>query len=418
MTLRLSVSVTPDDNHAFCPPPPPVGCRRDLIGAWRTCPHLGVSAGTPSVFGFSASDQEDELIVIGVDPHKATHTAGAVNELGKQIATLTVPARQHGFEKALAWGRRLDTERRWALEDCRHVSGSFERFLLTRGEAVVRVPPKLMAGARTSSRTFGKSDDIDAFAVARAALRETELPAAQMAGVDRDLKLLVDHREDLVGQRGAIQQRLRWHLHDIDPEIEVPERALDRKVWLDKVARKLQRKPNTLQVEIAKELLGSCRQLTRRVDSIGRQIERLVGELCPELLALPGCGHLTAAKLFAEVAGIGRFSTEAKLAVHAGVAPLEASSGARQRHRLNRHGNRQLNVALHRIAVTQGRIHQPAKVYLDKKKAEGKNRMEALRCLKRHLAGVVFRLLKAIERRAILDAVNGQAAPQTALGLT
>jgi transposase len=275
-----------------------------------------------------------------------------------------------------------------------------------------------MAGARTSSRSFGKSDDIDACSVARAALREPGLPAAQLAGPERDLKLLVDHREDLVAQRTAIQQRLRWHLHDLDPAIEVPERALDRKVWLDRVTRKLQRKTKSVQVEIAKELVSSCRSLTRRIESLARQIAKLVDQICPELLSLSGCGVLTAAKVYAEVGGIQRFRTEAKLAVHAGAAPLEASSGSHLRHRLNRHGNRQLNVALHRIAVTQGRIHEPAMTYLKKKQAEGKSRMEALRCLKRHLAGVVFRILKAIQRRASLNMSNGQVAPQTAFGLT
>ena len=113
-------------------------------------------------------------------------------------------------------------------------------------------------------------------------------------------------------------------------------------------------------------------------------------------LELPGCGTLTAAKLVAEVAGVERFSSDAKLAKLAGVAPLDASSGKQCRHRLNRKGNRQLNCALHRIAVTQGRVHAPARAFLARKQAEGKSRREALRCLKRHLARVVFRILRLI----------------------
>jgi transposase len=272
-----------------------------------------------------------------------------------------------------------------------------------------------MAGARTSARAFGKSDAVDAFAVARAALREPDLPRAQLAGPERELKLLTDHRDDLVGQRTAIQQRLRWHLHDIDPGIEVPDRALDRKVWLDKVARKLQTKPRTLQIEIARELLGACRQLTRRINELGGQITQLVKKISPELLSLPGCGALTAAKILGEVAGVARFSSESKLALHAGVAPLEASSGMRQRHRLNRKGNRQLNAAIHRIAVTQGRIHQPARAYLEKKKTEGKGRLEALRCLKRHLVGIIFKLLRSIERRQALAMEQREMMPRTAI---
>ena len=113
------------------------------------------------------------------------------------------------------------------------------------------------------------------------------------------------------------------------------------------------------------------------------------------LLELPGCGVLTAAKLVGETADVARFAGDAQLAMHAGAAPLPASSGNSNRHRLNRSGNRQLNCALHRIAVTQGQHHPPARAYLARKEAEGKSRREALRCLKRHLARTVYRTLTA-----------------------
>jgi transposase len=113
------------------------------------------------------------------------------------------------------------------------------------------------------------------------------------------------------------------------------------------------------------------------------------------LLDLPGCGVLSAAKLLGEIGPIERFDTDAQLARHAGVAPLEASSGKRQRHRLDRGGNRQLNCALHRIAITQGRTHAPARAYLERKRAEGKSRREAIRCLKRQLARTVYTTLKS-----------------------
>jgi transposase len=111
-------------------------------------------------------------------------------------------------------------------------------------------------------------------------------------------------------------------------------------------------------------------------------------------LALPGCGAVSAAKLLGEIGPIERFDSDAQLARHAGVAPLEASSGNHQRHRLDRGGNRQLNCALHRIAVTQGRVHPPARAYLERKQSEGKSRREALRCLKRQLARTVYTTLK------------------------
>lgn len=340
------------------------------------------------------------MIVIGVDPHKQTHTGAAVEAgVGVLCGEMTVPARERGHERLLAWARELDRERLWALEDCRHVSGSLERFLLARGERVVRVPPRLMGEARRSGRERGKSDAVDALAVARAALREPELPVAQLAGPEREVRLLHDHRADLVAERTRIQNRLRWHLHDLDPELNVPTGGLDRRRWLDRLGRRFARLEQTAQVRIARELVARCRELSRRVDELERELAALLGRQAPELLELPGCGTLTAAQLLGEIAGVERFGGEAQLAKHAGVAPLPASYGQRQRHRLNRQGNRQLNCALHRIAVTQARMHAPARAYLERKQAEGKSRREALRCLKRHLARVVFRILQAIATR-------------------
>jgi transposase len=344
------------------------------------------------------SERGPGVIVIGVDPHKRTHTAVVVDAgLGGLRAERTVSARRAGHNELLAWARTLGCERLWALEDCRHVSVSLERFLLAGGERVVRVPPKLMAGARRTSRARGKSDAIDALAVARAALREPELPAARLQGAEREIRLLLDHREDLVAERTRIQQRLRWHLHELEPELELPAGCLDRRVWLQRLARRLARGEQTTQVRICRELVVRCRELSGRAAELERELAVLVRAQAAALLELPGCGILTAAKLVGETAGAGRFSDEGKLALHAGVAPLQASSGARQRHRLNRSGNRQLNCALHRIAVTQGRCYPPARAYLARKESEGRSRKEALRCLKRHLARAVYRTLKAIE---------------------
>ena len=141
------------------------------------------------------------MIVLGADMHKGSHSLAAVAAgSGELLGDKVVKVGQPGFAAALAWARELEAERVWALEDCRHVSGSFERFLLVNGERVVRVATRLMAGERRSSRERGKSDLIDAIAVARAALREgvERLPVAQLAGVELDIRLLVDHRERLV----------------------------------------------------------------------------------------------------------------------------------------------------------------------------------------------------------------------------
>lgn len=343
---------------------------------------------------------------MGVDPHKKTHTAVAAAENGRPLDDVTVHARDKGHERLLEWARSLDGERIFALEDCRHVSGALERFLIERGERIVRVPPKMMAGARRSARKTGKSDPIDALAVAHAALRTPDLPEARLEGPERELRLLVDHREDLVSQRTQIEARLRWHLHDIDPTIHVPQRSLGSFKWLEKVDDLLAKHEQTVQVEIARELVEDIWRLSRRANRLERRIRTVVVDHHGELLEIPGVAALTAAKLVGEIAGIERFATDAKLAVHAGVAPLEASSGDRQRHRLSRRGNRQLNAALHRIAVTQMRIHEPARTYIERKMSEGKSKREAMRCLKRQLVRVVFNTMKR-HRRSTSTAVPG-----------
>lgn len=362
------------------------------------------------------------MIVIGTDTHKRTHTCGAVNAATGQLAgELTAAARQPGFRELLAWGRSLDEERTWAIEDCRHVSGSLERFLVASGERVVRVPPKLMGQSRRGERSSGKSDPIDALAIARAALREgpETLPAAHLAEEALEIKLLLDHREDLVKARSEDQCRLRWHLHDLWPELEIPVGALDRIVWLDRLARKLARAEQGTRVRIARELLTEIRRRTRRAAELEREVAALVKAQAPALLEVQGCGPLTAAKLIAETAGAERLASDSKFARLAGVAPIPASSGQRTRHRLDRGGNRQLNCALHRIAVTQGRCHAPAREFLAKKQAEGKSRIEALRCLKRHLARRVWRLLIQSEIDLSMsnpvDLQRGSLAPQIAV---
>jgi len=140
------------------------------------------------------------MVTLGGDSHKQTHTLVAVDDNGRQLAQKTSPATKTGHLEVLQWARRWP-ERRWALEDCRHVSRRFEADLLVAGEVVVRVPSKLTGGARKVARTSGKSDPIDALAVARAALREPDLPVAKLEGPGRDVRLLLDHREDLVGER-------------------------------------------------------------------------------------------------------------------------------------------------------------------------------------------------------------------------
>jgi len=353
------------------------------------------------------------VIVIGIDPHKRSHTAVAVDgNTGELLAELSVPASPEGSSKLVAWALALSRERVFALEDCRHVSTALERFLLARDQEVVRVPPKLMAGQRRSARQRGKSDAIDAAAVARAYLREPTLPRASVDPLARELKLIGDHRDELVQERTRLCNRVRWHLHELLLAADLPAGSLDRRVWQKRLEARLARAEQTTQVAIAREQLARIVELSARISELERELRIHVQAEAASLLALPGCGALSAAKVVAETGGIARFRGDSSLALHAGVAPLDASSGQQRRHRLNRSGNRQLNCALHRIAVTQGRSHPPARAYLERRQAEGKTRREALRCLKRHLARTIYGLLReaSLERSAAPPTIRQEPA--------
>jgi transposase len=225
------------------------------------------------------------------------------------------------------------------------------------------------------------------------------LPVAHLDPAAREIRLSVDHREDLVRERTAQIQRLRWHLYDVDSGLEPRLRGLRAQRTRRSLAHRLARRPQTVQVAICRELLGRISELTRRERELRGQISDLVRTYCPRLLELPGCGELTAARLVAEIAGAERFSSDAQLARHCGCAPLPASSGSSRRHRLSRRGNRKLNCAFHRIAVTQARINPETRAYLDRKRAQGHSTREALRCLKRHLVRRAWQLLRARPER-------------------
>jgi transposase len=180
------------------------------------------------------------MVTIGIDAHKHTHTVVIVDNQGQQLAAKTVGTTTADHLALLSWAKKYDEQLAWAVEDCRHLSRRLERDLLAAGQRIVRVPPKLMANMRDAARTFGKSDPIDALAVARAALREPDLPAACLDGPEREVRLLVDHREDLVAERTRIISRLRWHLHELDRGWQPTARSLDRPRALNQTAARLE----------------------------------------------------------------------------------------------------------------------------------------------------------------------------------
>lgn len=340
------------------------------------------------------------MLTIGIDPHKHTHSGVAVDPIGVQIAQRTVAARREGFGQLLEWGRKLDSERVWVLEDVRHVSGSLERFLIDRGETVVRLPPRLMANARRGVRERGKSDPIDALAIARAALSEgvDTLPTARLAGAELEIRLLALHRERLVETRTRLINELRWQLHDLWPDWEIPKRVLIHPAWQTKIADRLRQAEINIRVQIARDMIDRIQELTRTIAQLYEQLASLVRQAAPQLLAERGLGVLIAAKLIGEIAGIDRFTSDSQLARISGCAPIPVSSGRTDRHRLDPGGNRQLNHAFHMLALAK-LLHDPrTAVYIARQRKNGKSTREAIRSLKRHLVRRVYYLLSDPDR--------------------
>lgn len=350
-----------------------------------------------------------EMTVIGVDVHKATHTMVGVDSGGRKLAELTIKATTEGHLKALGWaGREFGTDLVWGIEDCRNLSMRLERDLLDAGQRVVRVPPQLMARSRASARTRGKSDPIDALSVARAVLREPDLPIASHDPISREFKLLVDRRDDLVSHRTALTNRLLWRVHELDPQYAPQPRSLSKAKHQQALRSWLETQPG-LVAELAREEIAEIIAVTEITKTLEKRIAARAQAAAPSLLALHGCGALTAAKLVGETAGVSRFRSEAAFARHAGLAPIPHSSGSKTvRIKGGRSGNRKINAALYRIAMTQIRHGAPGEAYYRARRETGDTHAEAIRRVERRVARRVFRLLQ-----------NDQAAtPRTAEDVT
>jgi transposase len=338
------------------------------------------------------------MIVIGADTHKGSHALAAVDEgTGRVRGSREIKADDAGHLAAVRWARGLDEERVWAIEDCRHVSRRLEQALLAAGERVVRVAPHRMGASRKGEREPGKSDEIDALAVARAVVKDgvERFPVAYLNEQAMEIRLLADHRQDLIAERTRTVSRLRWHLLDLCPELErsIKRGALNQSRVLDRVDRALRKLPAGARARIAREQISQIRGLNRQVEQLRAELAELVKAHRPQLLAEQGCGALVAAILIGHTAGVKQFRKRSSFGLQTGTAPIPCSSGQRTQHRLNRGGDRQLNHALHIVAITRAQ-HDPAtKAYLARKEAEGKTTKGAIRSLKRHLARRFYQLL-------------------------
>ena len=334
------------------------------------------------------------MVMIGTDSHKRTHTVVAVDDVGRRLAVKTVRTNSEGHLDLVRWSTGFD-QVTFALEDCRHLTRRLEADLLAAGCRVVRVPTKLMADVRRGAREPGKSDPIDAEAVAVAALRHADLPVAELDGPAREVKLLSDHRRDLVVQRTRIASQVRWYLHELDPDLVIPSRGLRRHCVVAELLAELDRFDGVV-ARLARQLLTRCGELNHHINALEAELRGLVRVIAPSLLTIPGCGVLSAAVIVGETAGVHRFRDRDAYARFTGTAPVPVWSGASKgKVRLNRGGNRAMNCALHMIAVTQARGVGPGATYLRKQEVRGKDKTAALRLLRRRLSDVVFTALRA-----------------------
>jgi transposase len=347
------------------------------------------------------------MIIIGIDAHTQRHSAAAIDDHGRVLGLIETGAGPAELARLVGWVQSFDDERVVALEGAKGLGLALARRLLDSGEHVVDIATHLTAQGRKSSRRRGKDDETDSITIARVALREPDLPRLTIDQLDADLKLLVDARDQLVAEATRVRNRLHALLLVIAPGYRDDTGALNTKTALAKVKRHVLkgRAAEPVRAKLALAAVSRLHELDREINELGTDITTAVHARQPtQLLAVCGVGPIVAAKILGETRGVERFPTAATFAAHSGTAPLPASSGQTTRHRLNRGGNRQLNRALFTIAMVQARWHPDARSYLERKRSEGKSAAEARRCLKRHLASVIYRAMLDDAREAQLRA--------------
>jgi transposase len=338
------------------------------------------------------TDQID--VVIGVDTHKDTHTAAVVDRFGGVLDTFEFPANQAGYRSALARVGTAQGTRMWGVEGTGSYGAGLTAVLVAAGERVVEVERP----ARAARRQGAKSDAIDAVRAAREVLSRDRQIEPRTRGEREAVRVL------LATRNGAVVARTKAlnHLHAL--VVTAPERLRERLAGLSttELARRCARlrvcADRPIEEQATVRALRACARRAlacgAEADELDTELETLLARCVPELLAEPGVGPISAAAIFLAWSHPGRFRNDAAFASLAGVAPIPASSGHTTRHRLSRGGDRQLNRALHTIVLSRMRYHPETKAYAERRTAEGKNPREIRRCLKRHLARRVYKLLE------------------------
>ncbi len=342
------------------------------------------------------------MITIGIDPHKSSHTAVALDESGRVLDELRAPANKATLERLMRWAE-LWPERIWAVEGATGLGHLLAQQLVAGEETVLDVPATLAARARLLGRGHGrKTDGIDAHSVATVAQCQPDLRRVGPEDHSAVLRLLSDRRDELTEERRRVVNRLHRFLRDLRPGGAPTELSAETASGLlgrirPAVAVDLERKA------MARALVTDLRRIDRALVENRRRCAAAVAASGTTLTSIFGISDVLAAKIMGHVGDVSRFGSADCFASYSGTAPIEVSSGEVTRHRLSRSGNRALNSALHLAARVQTMHPGPGREHYDRKLDEHKSSREALRSLKRQLAKVVYRHLVADQdhRRAL-----------------
>lgn len=338
-----------------------------------------------------------EKVVIGVDPHKLSATIEIIDGRETQLGSGRFTTDKAGFDAMRNYASRWP-DREWAVEGSLGVGRPLSQRLMEAGECVVDVPAKLAARARLLDTGHGrKTDAHDAHSVAVAAARAKALRVLAPDPQLESLRMLVDHREQLARQRVACVNRLHRLLAELVPgQAKKDITALQAKKILSGV------RPRDLvgktRHRIAASELATLISIEKEVKDLTAEVKVIVTQRGSHLMQLDGVGPVVAARILADVGDVARFADRNRFASWTGTAPLDASSGQQNRHRLSRAGKRRMNRMIHIAATTQIRLETEGRTYYRRKLADGKSRMEAMRCLKRRISDAIYRQLLADSR--------------------
>jgi len=347
-------------------------------------------------------------VMIGVDPHKGSHTAVVISPAEEPLGELRVRASAGQAGKLIGWAAAWP-ERTWAVEGAAGLGRLLAQQLVAAGERVLDVQPKLASRVRLlQAGDTNKNDPSDALSVAVAALRSTVCREVIADDYRVVLKVRAERHRDLARTRNQVACRLHSVLCDLVPG------GHQKEISAAHAARILaQATPSgavaLARAELAAEFLADLRHLDGQLCDTRKKLAAAVRASGTTLTQVFGVGPVIAGTVIGDVGDVARFPGRDHFASYNGTAPVEVSSGNRKIHRLSLRGNRRINHAIHMAAITQLRHkHSEGRAYYDKKVAEGKTHKEALRSLKRKVSDAIFARLQADARQARESGPGGQ----------